>query len=307
MNKQENLLNIHLFDLEFTNPVWTASGTFGYGEEYSQLFDLSVPGALVTKAITLYPREGNPPPRVVETPSGMLNAIGLANVGVDGFIREKMPFLRQTGTRIIVNVAGATLDEYGEVVSKLSDVDGIAALEINISCPNVKEGGMMFGSSPSQAAAVTNRVRKSTHLPVILKLSPNVTDIVAIARACENEGAHGISLINTLLGMAVDVKSRKPILANVTGGLSGPAIRPIALRMVFDVARAVKIPVIGIGGISSVSDVLEFLIAGASVVQVGTAIFSQPLIHQQIIEDLQYYFLHENIPSVNDLIGSIEV
>ena len=303
----ENPLKNKLFGIEFNNPVWTASGTFGFGEEYRQIYNLSALGALVTKTITLNPRDGNPPPRIVETPSGMLNSIGLENIGVKRFIIEKIPFLRQAGTKIVVNIAGFSIDEYGEVASILSDVDGIHLLEVNISCPNVKEGGIAFGSNPSMAGKVTRATRKSTHLPIVLKLSPNVTDITSITHACEDNGADGISLINTLIGMDIDVSTFKPSLANITGGLSGPAIRPIAQRMVFEAARSVSIPVIGIGGITDAYHVLQFLIAGASAVEVGSAVFCEPDIHSRIIEGIREYVENEGLSSINDLIGRIRV
>jgi dihydroorotate dehydrogenase (NAD+) catalytic subunit len=263
-------LTVHIGGLTLKNPVMTASGTFGYAREFAPFMDLSRLGAIIVKGISLAPKPGNPPPRIVETACGMLNSIGLENVGVERFIAEKIPYLQGLDTPVIVNILGDSIEEYGEIARRLSGVTGVAALEVNISCPNVKQGGVAFGADPVAAARVTAMVKKNCALPVLVKLSPNVTDITAIARAVEDAGADAVSLINTLLGMAIDVGSRRPKLANIMGGLSGPAIKPIALRMVFQVSRAVKIPVIGIGGITTAEDALEFLIAGASAVQVGT-------------------------------------
>jgi dihydroorotate dehydrogenase (NAD+) catalytic subunit len=262
-------------------------------------------GGIVAKGISLQPRPGNPPPRVVETPCGMLNAIGLENVGVERFINEKMVFLRQTGTVVVANILGDTVDDYRALAARLSGVDELAAIEVNISCPNVKKGGVAFGSQPGMAQAVTEAVRKQTDLPVIVKLSPNVTDITEIARAVEDGGADAVSLINTLLGMAIDSKSRRPRLANIVGGLSGPAIKPVALRMVWQVAGAVTIPVIGIGGITTAEDAVEFLLAGASAVQVGTANFVNPRAAEDIIDGIGDYLRGQKMDSVQELIGSL--
>lgn len=288
-----------------------ASGTFGYGEEYGALIDLSKLGGIITKSITLNPREGNPPPRTVETPSGMLNAIGLANIGVDRFILEKLPFLRKQKirrihrTKIIVNVAGSTIQEYVEVVKKLSRCKGIDMLEINISCPNVEKGGMAFGSKCESAYACIKQVKENSAFPIIAKLSPNVTNIVEVACAVEEGGADAISLINTLVGMAIDVEKRRPILGNITGGLSGPAIKPVALAMVWKVAKAVKVPVIGIGGIMNTQDALEFLLAGACMIQIGTANFVDPQTSIKIVNGLNGYLRENEIKRITDLVGKL--
>lgn len=300
-------LRTRLGPLELKNPVMAASGTFGYGEEYHLLLDLNRLGAIVVKGLSLKPREGNPPPRIVETPCGMLNAIGLANIGVERFLTEKLPMLRHLDTMIIVNIYGHTLDEYGEMAKRLKGVEGVAALEVNISCPNVEHGGMAFGTDPDASARVTERVLENTDKPVIVKLSPNVTDIRVVAKAVETAGAHALSLINTLTGMAVDIEKRTPKLANISGGLSGPAIRPVALYMVYQVVRSVAIPVIGMGGIMNYRDALEFLIAGARAVQVGTANFVNPRATVDMIEKLTEFFRERGIHSINDLAGSLKV
>jgi dihydroorotate dehydrogenase (NAD+) catalytic subunit len=289
------------------NPVMTASGTFGYGEEFSSYVDLEKIGAIITKGLSLKPRAGNPTPRIVETPGGMLNAIGLQNVGVEAFIAEKVPYLRTVATPVIVNLFGNTLEEYGDLAFRLDRVTEVAGVEVNISCPNVKHGGIVFGTDPKAAYEVVKLVRESTIKPVIVKLSPNVTDIVAMANACADAGADALSLINTLTGMAVDLQKRRPILANITGGLSGPAIKPVALRMVWQVAKAVKIPIIGIGGIMSASDALEFMLVGATAVQIGTANFLDPSAAQTIARDMEQYLIDNNIADVKSLIGAIEV
>jgi len=300
-------LSVEVGGIGFRNPVLTASGTFGYGEEYADFVDFSRIGGIVTKSVTLEPRAGNPPPRVVETDAGMLNAIGLANVGVEAFLREKMPFLRDVDTEVIVNVSGATVEEYAEVVRRLDGCPGIAGLEINVSCPNVQEGGMAFGADASLTSRVVLEVRSVTDLPLIVKLTPNVTDITIPARAAEDAGADGLSLINTLLGMAVDVDARKPELANITGGLSGPAIRPVALAMVWKVVRAVKIPVIGIGGILSAEDALAFLIVGARAVQVGTANFLEPGATVNVVNGIERYCRERGVSRLSEMIGSLEM
>jgi dihydroorotate dehydrogenase (NAD+) catalytic subunit len=300
-------LQVRIGKLRFKNPVLVASGTFGYGEEYSQLFDLNKLGGVITKSITLNPREGNPPPRTCETPSGMLNAIGLSNIGVDRFIKEKLPFLREFKTKIIVNVAGSTIEEYLKVVERLNQVKGIDMLEINISCPNVKEGGMAFGSDGDSAYGCMKAIREMTDYPLMAKLTPNVRDIVEIALAVQEAKADCFSLINTLVGMAIDSKTRKPFLANVTGGLSGPAIKPIALAMVFKVAQKVKIPVIGIGGIMNTEDALEFILAGASMIQVGTANFVDPLTTIKIIDALRKYCRENKIEKIKELVGKLKI
>jgi dihydroorotate dehydrogenase (NAD+) catalytic subunit len=299
-------LSVKIAGVRFSNPVLVASGTFGYGEEYGALIELSRLGGIVTKSVTLEPREGNPPPRTVETPAGMLNAIGLTNVGVDRFIKEKLPFLRRLNTRLIVNVAGRSVDEYMKVIKRLNRCKGIDMLEINISCPNVKEGGLAFGATPESAYQCTRQIRDHTAYPLVAKLSPNVTDIAEIARAVEDAGADAVSLINTLVGMAIDLEERKPVLANVTGGLSGPAIKPVALAMVWKVAKAVTIPVIGIGGIFNTRDALEFLLAGACMIQVGCANFVDPQTSIKIVNGLSGYLKETNIKRITDLVGELK-
>ncbi|MDA8126425.1 MAG: dihydroorotate dehydrogenase [Deltaproteobacteria bacterium] len=291
--------------LVLKNPVLTASGTFGYGEIYAPFVDLSRLGAVVVKGLSLEPRAGNPPPRIMETPAGMLNAVGLQNIGVRAFIAEKLPFLRKFETKVIANIFGESVDEYLQVAEILNAAEGVHALELNISCPNVKKGGISFGALPEAAAEITGRVRKVTDLPLIVKLTPNVTDITVIAQAVEAAGADAVSLINTLTGMSIDIERRRPHLANITGGLSGPAIRPIALRMVWQTVQAVKIPVIGLGGIVTASDALEFLIAGAKAVQVGTANFNQPTAVAEILSGIETYLASHGIDDINELIGSL--
>lgn len=300
-------LRVRIGNLQLRNPVLTASGTFGYGREFSSLVNLHRLGGVVVKGISLEPRPGNPPPRVVETACGMLNAIGLENVGVQGFIQRKMEFLRGINTRVIVNILGDSVDEYAQLAQQLTEIEGIDALEVNISCPNVKKGGVAFGTIPEMAAEVTRAVKKNTTLPVIVKLSPNVTDITSMAQAVEDAGADAVSLINTLIGMAIDVQTRRPKLANVIGGLSGPAIKPIALRMVWQVAQSVSIPVIGIGGISTTDDALEFLLAGATAIQVGTANFSQPQSTERIIDGLKMYLNSQGEHAVRSIIGTLQI
>jgi len=303
---QTPAMKVSIGPLNLANPVMTASGTFGYAAEFANLVDLHRLGALVVKGISLEPRVGNPPPRIVETPCGMLNAIGLENVGLTRFIREKMPFLRTCRSRIIVNILGETIEEYAKLAEELSRVAGVDGLEINISCPNVKKGGVAFGTVPDMAAAVTLAVKNATDLPVIVKLSPNVTDVATMAQAVEASGADAVSLINTLIGMAIDIQTRKPKLANIIGGLSGPAIKPVALRMVWQVARAVSIPVIGIGGIGTSEDAVEFLLAGASAVQVGTANFYNPAAAEQILTGIEAYLRQQGAASVQAIIGTLQ-
>lgn len=303
MAVEQTDLRVDIGGLALKNPVMTASGTFGYGEEFASLVDLRKLGALVLKGISVAPRPGNPPPRVVETACGMLNAIGLENVGVEGFITEKLPVLREIDTPVVANILGDTVEDYQELAARLDNVPEVAALEVNISCPNVKKGGVAFGTDPQMAAEVTRAVRKRWSRTLIVKLSPNVTDITVFAKTVEDAGADSVSLINTLLGMAIDIKTRRPALANVVGGLSGPAIKPVALRMVWQVARAVKIPVIGIGGITTAADALEFIMAGATAVQVGTANFVNPRATEDIIEGLTGYLQEHNLKSVRGLIG----
>lgn len=299
----EPRLAVNLGGIAMNNPVTTASGTFGFGFEYASLVDLKQLGAITVKAITREPRPGNPPPRIAETAAGMLNAIGLQNPGVDAFITDYLPRLRQLGTPIIANIAGNTVEEYAEVAGRLDAAGGLAGLEINISCPNVKQGGIQFGTDPAAAAGVVKAVRASTRLPLIAKLSPNVTDIVAIAGSVAEAGADALSLINTLLGMAIDVRTRRPVLANVVGGLSGPAIKPVALRMVWQVSQAVDLPILGMGGITTAEDALEFILAGATAVAVGTANFLNPRATTDIIQGLKEYCQHQGISDINDLVG----
>ncbi len=288
------------------NPVMTASGTFGYGEEFAEYVDLESIGAFVTKGLSLKPRAGNPTPRIVETPGGMLNAIGLQNVGIDAFIEKKVPFFRSVNTPAIANFFGNTVDEYAEMTRRLDEVSEVAGLEINISCPNVKQGGIVFGTDPACAASVVSACRAATSKPLIVKLSPNVTDVVVMAKACQDAGADALSLINTLTGMAIDLNRRRPVLANITGGFSGPAIKPIALRMVWQVAQAVDLPVIGIGGIMNATDALEFILAGASAVQVGTASFINPGAAQQIAADMEAWMIANGVADIRSLIGALE-
>lgn len=289
------------------NPVLAASGTFGYGTEYDGLLDLSLLGGIVVKGLSLRPRTGNKPPRMTETPAGMLNSIGLQNIGVDAFVHDKLPRLLELGAVIIANVYAETIEEFGEVCSRLDRVRGLAALEINVSCPNVKKGGIAFGSDPEVAGAVTRTVRQSTDLPIIIKLSPNVTDIVQVALAVEEAGADAVTAINTIKGMAIDVETRRPKLANIIGGLSGPAIRPIAVRMVWEVAQKIKIPIIGGGGIMVTNDALEFFLAGARAVEVGTANFIDPLATIKIAKGIHDYLGCHQIPDISHLVGSLQI
>jgi len=282
------MTSIKIGSLALKNPIMVASGTYGYGKEFNEdLYPIKELGAVITKGVSLNPRQGNQMPRIVETPSGMLNAIGLANVGLEEFKNEKLPYLREASATVIVNVFGETIEEYEKIAEAVSAEQGVDAIELNISCPNVKSGGIHFGTDPKQAAKVTKEVKKKVNVPLIVKLSPNVTDIVEIGKAVEDAGADAVSAINTITGMAIDIKTRKPKLANVVGGLSGPAIKPVALRMVWELCRGLKIPVIGVGGISSLEDVLEFLIAGAKAVQIGTANFVDPMIAYRLVKELK--------------------
>lgn len=299
-------LAIEVGRLRFKNPLIAASGTFGYGLEYEGLLDLSRLGGLVSKGLYLEPRDGCPTPRIVETPSGLLNAIGLQGVGVRVFVKDVLPRLARYDTVVLVNVCGDTVEEYAEVARILDGSPGVHGLEINISCPNVKKGGMAFGGDPAMTHEVVAAVRKATRLPVIPKLSPNVADITVFARAAEEAGADALSCINTLLGLAVDVEARKPRLAFGTGGLSGPAIRPVAVRMAWQAARAVRIPVIGVGGITSARDALEFLIAGCRAVQIGTANFVDPGLYDRLLEDLAEYLERHGLADVNDVVGTLQ-
>ncbi len=299
-------LAVEIAGIKMKNPVMTASGTCGYGEELQPYFDINRLGAIIVKTITLNPRPGAPPPRIAETPAGMLNAIGLQNVGVKAFIEEKLPSLRKLDPPLIVNIAGESIEDYVELAKRFSDQEGISGLELNISCPNV-ENGMEFAQDPQLTYRLVSHVRQATPLPLIPKLSPNVTDIRVIAKAAAEAGADALSLINTLVGMAVDVKSRRPKLANITGGLSGPAIRPIAVRMVWEVSQVVTLPLIGMGGIMTAEDALEFLIAGATAVAVGTASFLDPLAPLKIIEGIEAYLRVRGIPDIAEVIGSLQV
>lgn len=300
-------LSVRIGSLELRNPFLAASGCFGYGVEYARAFDLTTLGAVVTKGLFLNEREGHPPPRIVETPAGMLNAIGLQGIGVHRFVAEKMPELRRLGATVIVNVCGTTIEEYCEVSRILSDTEGVAALELNISCPNIKEGGIQFGCSLTGTYDVVSAVRKVTPLPIIPKLTPNVTDVASFARAAEEGGADAVSLVNTFLAMAIDVATRRPKLSNVLGGLSGPAIRPIAVRMVWECHQAVKLPIIGMGGIASARDALEFIIAGATAVQVGTANFVDPFVWRDLVAGVGDYLDRHGIARIRDLVGRLEL
>jgi len=306
MTKKPNL-RVNIGGIEINNPVMTASGTFGYASEFVELVDLNRLGAIVVKGLSLEPSRGNPPPRIVETPCGMLNAIGLENVGLTAFVKKKLPFLNSLDTPVFVNIYGRRAEEYAELAARLEDIDGVSGIEVNISCPNVKSGGMAFGAYPESAADVVRAIRKQTTKPLMIKLSPNVTDITEIAKSVEAEGADSISLINTITGMAVDIETRRPKLANITGGLSGPAIKPVALRMVWQVAQTVNIPVIGIGGIMNDKDALEFLIAGAVAVQVGTANFINPHATTDIIDGIETFLMERNISNISDIIATLRV
>jgi dihydroorotate dehydrogenase (NAD+) catalytic subunit len=300
-------MQVDIGGISLKNPVMTASGTFGYGREFDPLMDLNRLGAIVVKGLSLEPSPGNPPPRITETPCGMLNAIGLENVGLTAFVDHKLPFLRTIDTPVIVNIYGRSIDEYVELAARLDEVPGVAGLEVNISCPNVKAGGVAFGVDPEAAFTVTRAVKRRTRLPVMVKLSPNVTDVALIARQVEKAGADAVSLINTLTGMAVDIHTRRPKLANVTGGLSGPAIKPVALRMVWQVAAAVDIPVVGLGGIMTWQDALEFMIAGASAIQVGTANFVNPRAALDVVEGLEGYCRDHGVSAVTRLTGTLDL
>jgi dihydroorotate dehydrogenase (NAD+) catalytic subunit len=299
-------LGVQIGGLALRNPVMTASGTFGYGEEFAPFCDLNRLGAVVVKGLSLEPRAGNPAPRIMETPCGMLNAIGLQNIGIREFMNDRLPYLRQYDVAVIANIFGETVDEYRRITEILGGADGVHGIEVNISCPNVKKGGVAFGAKPDVAADVTKKVRAETDLPVIVKLTPNVTDITEIALAVEAAGADAVSLINTLTGMSVDIERRRPHLANITGGLSGPAIKPIALRMVWQAVRSLKIPVIGIGGISTAADALEFLIAGATAVEIGTANFINPAVTIRILDGIEAYMIQHGIGRIDELIGSLK-
>jgi dihydroorotate dehydrogenase (NAD+) catalytic subunit len=299
-------LSVQIGSLHLKNPLIAASGCFGYGVEYADVVDLSTLGAIVSKGLFLKAREGHPAPRIVETPAGMLNAIGLQGIGAQRFIDEKMPELRARGATVIVNVCGTTIDEYVEVSRMLADTEGIVAIELNISCPNIKEGGIQFGCSLNGTFDVVSAVRKVTRLPVIPKLTPNVTDVASFARSAEDAGADAISLVNTFLAMVIDIETRKPKISNGVGGLSGPAIRPIAVRMVHECRQAVKIPILGMGGITNARDALEFIIAGANAVQIGTANFVDPFIWPKLLDGIREYGQRHNIARVSDLVGTVD-
>jgi len=298
---------VNIGGIPLKNPVIAASGTFGYGLEFSPLLDLNELGGIVVKGLSLKPFPGNPPPRIMETTGGMLNSIGLQNIGVNSFIKEKLPLLRNYDVAIFVNIFGHTIEEYVRIARRLSEAEGIAGLEVNISCPNIKKCGMSFGKEPKQAGLLTKRIRKATSLPLMIKLTPQASDIADVAKRVEGEGADSISLVNTFLGMAIDVDTATPLLSTITGGLSGPAIKPIALRMVWEVAQKVSIPVVGLGGIASYRDALEFMIAGAQAVQVGTANFINPTMCREIIHGIKEYLKAKHIDDIKQLIGSLNL
>ena len=299
-------LSVKIGDIILNNPVTVASGTFGYGQEFSEIYDLNKLGAIFVKSITLKPRSGNPPQRIVETPSGMLNAIGLQNEGVDDFIKNKLPFLEKFTTPVFVNIAGSSSDEYVKLAKRLASVRAVDGIELNLSCPNVKEGCMIIGQDPARITEVTSRVKKAFKRTVVVKLSPNVTNIQETALAAQNGGADALSLINTLVGMEIDTKTRKPVLHNITGGLSGPAIRPVALRMVWEASQVVTIPIIGQGGIDTVESALNFLIAGASAISIGTANFYDPWIAPYVVEGIRIYMIQNRMKNLGNLIGSLK-
>jgi len=300
-------LTTHIAGLNLKNPVLTASGTFGYGHEYSDFYDISCLGGIIVKGTTLAPRQGNPYPRMAETRGGMLNAVGLQNKGVDHFVSHIYPTIKDIDTNMIVNVSGSSIQDYVETASRIDELERIPAIELNISCPNVKQGGMAFGVDAHSAASVVEAVRKAYSKTLIVKLSPNVTDITEIARAVEAAGADSVSLINTMLGMAINAETRRPILSTVTGGLSGPAVKPVALRMVWQTAKVVKIPVIGLGGICSAADAVEFLLAGASAVEIGTANFVDPTVGEKVVSGLGDYLDRHGFDNVSDLVGALEI
>ncbi len=299
-------LSVKLGGLTLKNPVMSASGTFGYGQEFAEYVPPAMMGAVVTKGISLKPRHGNPPPRICETPAGMLNSIGLENVGLEAFVRDKLPWLKEQGAVVVANILGDQVDEYSALAEGLDHSGGVDMIEINVSCPNVAAGGLAFGTDPEATAAVVRAVRKATGLPLMCKLTPMVADIVSVARAAVAAGADVLSLINTIPAMAVDLKTRKPVLANTIGGLSGPAIKPVALRLVWQVARSVKVPVVGIGGIMTAQDALEFLLAGASAIQVGTANFINPRAAMDILAGVEKYFAENGLPDLSALVGRLE-
>ena len=305
--KKKPDLQVNIGGLKLKNPVMTASGTFGYAGEFKELVDLNRLGAIIVKGLSLKPSMGNPPPRIVETSSGMLNAIGLENIGLDAFVKEKLPFLKELATPVLVNIYGKSIEEYAKLALRLDGIEGIAGIEVNISCPNIKAGGISFGVDPASAYNVTKAVREVTSKPVMVKLTPNVTDIAEIALSVEDAGADSLSLINTITGMLIDINTRRPKLANITGGLSGPAIKPVALRMVWQVAQKVKIPVVGVGGIITAEDALEFFMAGASAVQIGTANFINPCSTTDIIKGIEAFMMKNRIDEMADIVGTIKV
>ena len=300
-------LKVNIGTLKLKNPVLTASGTFGYGEEFADFVDLTRLGGFIVKGTTLQPREGNPYPRMAETPMGMLNAVGLQNKGVHYFVEHIYPRLKDLDTNVIVNVSGSSVEDYRETAAIINELENIPAIELNISCPNVKHGGMTFGVHPEAAAEVVSAVRSAYHKTIIVKLTPNVTDITEIAKAVEGAGADSISLINTMLGMAIDAERRKPLLSTVTGGLSGPCVKPVALRMVWQVAKAVKVPVVGLGGIMNATDAIEFLLAGATAIELGTANFIDPAITVKVVDGINDYLDRHGFKSVQEIIGALEV
>ena len=306
MQEKDAKLHTNLAGIAMNTPVLTASGTFGFGEEFADFVDLSRLGGVMVKGTTLKPRRGNDGVRITESPMGMMNRIGLENPGVEVFLKETLPRIEQYGMNTIVNISGSTVEEYGILAEKL-DVEGVAAIELNVSCPNVKEGGIVFGTDPKAAAAVVREAKKHTKKPVILKLSPNVTDIVTMAKACEDAGADILSLINTLMGMEINIHTQRPTLGNITGGLSGPCIKPVAVRMVWQVAQAVKVPIIGMGGISCFEDAVEFFLAGASAVAVGTANFADPAVTMKICDGLNDYLAKRNLGSIQDIVGKVQI
>jgi len=306
LQKRDQRLHTNLAGLAMNTPVLTASGTFGFGEEFADFVDLSRLGGVMVKGTTLKPRRGNDGVRITESPMGMMNCIGLENPGVEVFLKDTLPRIGQYGMNVIVNISGSTVEEYG-VLAEMLDVEGVAAIELNVSCPNVKEGGIVFGTDPKAAAAVVREAKKHTKKPVILKLSPNVTDIVTMAKACEDAGADILSLINTLMGVEIDIHTQKPTLGNITGGLSGPCIKPVALRMVWQVAQAVKVPIIGMGGISCWEDAVEFFLAGASAVAVGTANFADPAVTMKICDGLSDYLADRGLESIQDIVGKVQI
>jgi len=304
LNKKMDLdLTVNLGGIRLNNPVTVASGTFGYGREYEDYIDIAGIGAVIVKGTTLEPRNGNPPPRIIETTAGMLNAIGLENPGVEVFINEYLPYLYAKNVTVIANIAGNTLEEYAALAARLEGCPGIAGIELNISCPNVKQGGLQFGTDPQMVKNVVQAVKAETSLPVMPKLSPNVTDIVEIARAAQEGGADALSMINTLMGMAIDVRTKRPVLANIFGGLSGPAIKPVALRMIYQVYREVKIPILGGGGIMNATDALEFMMAGAAAVSIGTGNFVNPQLADEIISGIRTYMQENQVQSLNEIVG----